>query len=224
MNYKLITFDAYSALLNIKGSLVPVLEKSFGSTGKDMTSFFTMWRTRQWDYVLLSNAMDKGFLSYHYITRCALDYTLLKFQLTCSEDVKQQLVGAWSQLLAWPEANEVLSKVKRMGYPIAILSNGDQSMLKELERSTKIIFDYIFSADQAEAYKPSPKIYQLPFDKLGLAREEVLHVAGSPFDMMGAKAAGLTCAWSNRYQDIPIDSQYKPDFEFSDLNGLLQIL
>ena len=224
MNYKLITFDAYSALLDIKGSLVPVLEKFFGSSGKDLTTFFTIWRTRQWDYVLLSSSMNKGFLSYHYITRCALEYTLLKFELTCSEAVKEQLVGAWSHLLAWPEAIAVLMEVKRRGYPIAILSNGDELMLKELEGSTGIIFDYIFSADQAEAYKPSPKIYQLPFDKLGLTRKEVLHVAGSPFDMVGAKSADLICAWSNRYHDFPIDSHYKPDFEFNDLNGLLQIL
>jgi len=224
MNYKLITFDAYSALLDIKGSLVPVLEKLLGSSGKDLTAFFTIWRTRQWDYVLLSSSMDKGFLSYHYITRCALDYTLLKFEITCSEAVKEQLVGAWSHLLAWPEAKTVLMEVKRRGYQIAILSNGDEPMLKALEVSTGIIFDYIFSADQAEAYKPSPKIYRLPFNKLGLVREEVLHVAGSPFDMVGAKAANILCAWSNRYHDFPIDSQYKPDFEFNDLNELLQIL
>lgn len=224
MKYKLITFDAYSALLDIKGSLVPALGKVFGSSGQDLVAVFTLWRTRQWDYVLLSSSMNKGFLSYRYITRCALDYTLRKFNLPCSEINKEQLVEAWSHLKAWPEALTALTEIKHRGYPIAILSNGDEPMLKTLEVSTGISFDYIFSADQAKAYKPSPKIYELPFDKLGLAREEVLHVAGSPFDMMGAKAAGILCAWSNRFRDFPIDTQYKPDFEFDDLSGLLKIL
>lgn len=224
MKYKLITFDAYSALLDIKGSLVPALEKAFGSSGKDLVAIFTMWRTRQWDYVLLSSSMNKGFLSYRYITRCALDYTLLKFDLACTEATREQLVDAWSHLSAWPDARTALAEIKRRGYPVAILSNGDEPMLKALEESTGIVFDYIFSADQAKAYKPNPKIYQLPFNKLGLTREEVLHVAGSPFDMMGAKAVGMLCAWSNRFRDFPIDPQYKPDFEFDDLNGLLQVL
>ena len=224
MKYKLITFDAYSALLDIKGSLVPVLEKIFPQSEKDMAAVFTTWRTRQWDYVLLSNSMDKGFLSYRYITRCALEYTLLKFGLICSETAKERLVEAWSQLSAWPEARDVLDEVKRLGYPIAILSNGDEPMLKALEGSTGIVFDYIFSADQAGAYKPSPKIYQLPFHKLGLARQDVLHVAGSPFDMMGAKAAGILCGWSNRFGDFPIDPRYKPDYEWNELGELLRIL
>lgn len=224
MKYKLITVDAYSALLDIKGTLVPVLKKAFPNTEKDLVSFFTTWRTRQWDYVLLSNCMDKGFLSYQYITRCALEYTLLKFDLTCDEATKDELVGAWWYLEAWPEAKNVMDEIKRRGYEIAILSNGDEGMLKTLEESTGIKFDYIFSADQAQAYKPSPKIYQLPFDKLGLSKAEVLHVAGSPFDMMGAKAVGMKCAWSNRFNDFSIDSQYRPDYESQDLTGLLQII
>lgn len=224
MSYKLITFDAYSALLNIKGTLVAELKKVFGTTTGDMEAVFTLWRTRQWDYLLLSNSLDKGFLHYSYITRCTLEYTLLKFGLACSEDGKKQLVDTWSRLALWPEAYDVLTELKRRGYPIAILSNGDEHMLKALAQSTGIEFDYIFSAEQAQAYKPSPRIYQLPFQALGLGRNEVLHVAGSPFDLLGAKAAGIICAWSNRFDDFPIDPQYKPDYEWKDLAGVLDVI
>ena len=224
MKYKLITFDAYSALLDIKGSLIPELEKAFPEAAADLVTMFTTWRARQWDYVLLNNSMNKGFLSYSYITRCALDYTLLKFGMACSEEAKVQLVNAWSHLLAWPEARDVVEEIKRRGYPVAILSNGDEVMLKSLEQSTGIVFDHIFCAEQAQAYKPSPKIYRLPFDRLGLKLEEVLHVAGSSFDMMGAKAERLQCFWSNRLHDFPIDPQYKPDYEFAGLRELLSIL
>lgn len=224
MKYKLITFDAYSALLDIKGSLVPVLEKAFPAEKNDMVAVFTTWRARQWDYVLLSGVMNKGFLSYSYITRCALEYTLLKFGLHCAAEGKQKLVDAWSHLSAWPDAKNVVDEIKHRGYPVAILSNGDEAMLKSLEKSTGIVFDHIFCAEQAKAYKPSPKIYRLPFDKLGLKLDEVLHVAGSPFDMMGAKAEGLQCVWSNRLHDFSIDPQYKPDYEFDDLRKLLTIV
>jgi len=52
---------------------------------------------------------------------------------------------------------------------------------------------------------------------LGLKLEEVLHVAGFPFDTMGAKAEGLQCAWSNRFRDYLIDPKYKPDYEMEGL-------
>ena len=51
-----------------------------------------------------------------------------------------------------------------------------------------------------------------------------MHVAGSPFDTMGAKAEGLECAWSNRFYDFLIDPKYKPDYEFNDLQELLTLL
>lgn len=44
-------------------------------------------------------------------------------------------------------------------------------------KGTGIVFDHIFCAEQAKAYKPSPPIYKLPFDRLGLKLEEVLRIA-----------------------------------------------
>ena len=97
-------------------------------------------------------------------------------------------------------------------------------MLHPLKESTGIPFDEIFCAEQAKAYKPNPLIYRLPFERLQLHIDDVLHVAGSPFDMMGAKSAGLHCAWSNRYNEVPIDLKYQPDYQWSNLSGLLEIL
>ena len=40
----------------------------------------------------------------------------------------------------------------------------------------------------------------------------------------GAKSAGLHCAWSNRYNEVPIDLKYQPDYQWPNLSGLLEIL
>lgn len=222
--FKLITFDAYSALLDIEGSMVPVLQKYFPDTQVDLLAFFKLWRTRQWDYVLLSENLEKGFHTYRYITRCALEYTLGKYKMQLSEKDCDALVSAWGDIKAWPEAKKVLDEVKKRGYKIAILSNGDDDMLEPLKQSTGIDFDYIFGGEQAQHYKPNPAIYALPFKQLGLGREDVLHVAGSPFDMMGAKSADILCGWSNRLGEVTIDKKYQPDYEWTNLSGLLGII
>jgi len=41
---------------------------------------------------------------------------------------------------------------------------------------------------------------------------------------MGAKSAGLPCAWSNRSAELVLDPACKPDYEFQNLSGLLTIL
>ena len=222
-NLKLITVDAYSALLNLEGSMAPIVEDALGQKNIDSLAFFRMWRAKQWDYVLLSSNLEKGYHSYEYLTRATLIYTLKKFDLTLSQEKQDFLVDAWSHLLAWPEAKEVFDEAQKRGYKIALLSNGDESMLHPLKESTGIQFDYIFCAEQSEAYKPNPRIYALPFQK-GYQHDEVLHIAGSTFDLMGAKSAGIYCAWSNRYDDYPIDEKYHPDFNWKNLAGLLEIL
>lgn len=222
-SFKLITVDAYSALLNLEGSMSPLVEKVLNHKDVDALAFFRMWRAKQWDYVLLSSNLEKGYHSYEYLTRATLIYTLKKFKISLSQADQDILVDGWSHLKAWPEAKEVFEEAQNRGYKIAILSNGDESMLEPLKESTGINFDYIFCAEQSKAYKPNPGIYKLPFNK-GYKHEEVLHVAGSTFDLMGAKSAGIYCAWSNRYDDYPIDEKYHPDYNWKNLSGILEIL
>lgn len=222
--FKLITVDAYSALLNLEGSMVPLVARTLNRPDVDALNFFRTWRGRQWDYVLLSSNLQKGYHSYEYLTRATLGYTLKKFAVSLDSKSQNDLVAAWSQLQAWPEAKVVFTEVKKRGCKIAILSNGDEAMLRPLQQSTGIEFDFIFCAEQAQAYKPDPRIYALPLERNNYKVTEVLHVAGSMFDLMGAKSAGLYCAWSNRNHEYTIDERYCPDFNWNNLSGLLDIV
>ena len=58
----------------------------------------------------------------------------------------------------------------------------------------------------------------------GIKKEDMLHVAGSVFDVMGAKAAGCNCAWSNRYSDYVLDPKFEPDYNMKNLSELLNFL
>lgn len=223
--YNVVTFDIYSASLDIFGSSIPkVCDILNELSEKECEDFFKMWRTQQWNYLLLNNSMRDGFYSYRYITERVLEYTQSKFDLELSIKQKEDLMEIWTTFKAWPEAKAVIDEIKSRGYKVAILSNGDEDMLKALEGSTDIVFDYIFSGDQAGCYKPSPNIYKNALKKLDIDSSEMLHVAGSLFDVMGAKSAGLSCAWSNRHGEYVLDSQYLPDYEIPSLNSLLELL
>lgn len=221
--YRLITFDAYSALFDRDRSLVPVLAKALGAAA-DAAAAVQTWRAKQMEYAAIGNSLAKGRPSFREATRLGLDYTLKRLGHDLAEAKREALVEAWDRLEPWPEAEEVLAEVKARGYPIAILSNGDEAALKKLARQFKTAFDHIFSAEAAGFYKPHPAVYRLPLERLGLAGREVLHVAGGAPDALGAKAAGLACAWSNRSGDYVLNPAYAPDFEFPDLRGLLKVI
>lgn len=225
-SYPLITFDAYTALFDTKNSLEPQVSRimSAKDTSMDISAFVEIWRAKQLECAAIVNAIQKDWLSFQDCTKRALDYTLRRFQINVSQDKQIELMNAWHHLTPWPEAGEVLAGLKDRGYQIAVLSNGDQGMLRAAVANLPVPFDYIFGADMAKAYKPRPEIYFLPLNQLSLTKNDILHVAGSATDTLGAKSVGLGCFWSNRNRDLILDPIYSPDFEFESLSGLLEVL
>lgn len=186
----------------------------------DARALVATWRAKQLEYAQVSNSLQRGHIAFRTLTRRALDYTFGRAGIALPAPAAEALVRAWDRLPPWPEAPAALAALERRGYPLAILSNGDEDMLRALAAGFDVRFEHVFAADQAGCYKPSPAIYALPLKALGLAAGDILHVAGSPTDVLGAKLAGLRCAWSNRRRDRMMDDAVRADHEMEDLGGL----
>lgn len=133
------------------------------------------------------------------------------------------LVGAWEHLRPWPEVAEVLREVRRRPGVLGVLSNGDPEMLRVLLSTLPVAFDHIVSPEGGP-FKPHPSVYRKALDLLGVRAEELLHVAGSATDAMGATAVGIRTVWVNRFGDAVIDPQLAPAHEVPDLRGVLGII
>ncbi len=221
--YALVTFDVYSALFDINGSLLPLLRRHLQLPQERAQSLLQAWRKTQLQYTLINSLLQKGHVSFRVVTRRALDVVLHRWQLDVSESEREALVASWDRLSPRDDAHEALRSVQAQGYPLGLLSNGDEAMLQSLAQQLEVPVDFIFSAEQAQIYKPHPAIYHLPVEAMKVAPGRILHVAGSGRDVMGAKAAGLTCAWRNPGQERILDPAYQADFEAGDLITLLQM-
>jgi len=129
--YKLVTFDVYAALFDLEGSLVPEV-RAVLPPEVDPVAFFRLWRSKQLEFALISNSLGRGHLKFKYLTERALEYALKRHNLELPADTRAALVAAWNRLRPWPEAGEVLAGVKARGCLTALLSNGDEAMLREL--------------------------------------------------------------------------------------------
>lgn len=221
MTYRLITFDVFSALGDIRGTFVPKLNELDVFVGKDARAFFDLWRAKQYEYMVVFNSLEREFMSFLDITRRTLDYALSRYEIELASTTKDELVEMWGEIEFWEEARRVVQKVKEKGYEIAMLSNGGEALLQRLADRFGVEFDYIFSAEHVGKYKPSPKMYALPYETLALKPGEYLHVAGSTTDVFGAIASNTPCAWSNRNRDILLDIEMKPTYELKNLIELL---
>jgi len=81
-------------------------------------------------------------------------------------------------------------------------------------------FADLLTVEAVRVYKPSPRVYRLAWEALGLRREEVGFVSSNPFDGMGARSAGLWTCWVNR-RGVPMDELgIQPDLTVPTLDSL----
>jgi 2-haloacid dehalogenase len=86
----------------------------------------------------------------------------------------------------------------RRRHVTATLSNGHVALLVDLARHGDLRFDCVLSAEMANAYKPAPEVYETAARLLGVQPAELMLVAAHPWDLAGARHAGLRTAFVDR--------------------------
>ncbi len=221
---RLVTFDVFMALVDIKGSLVPKVSGVLGLNKLKACEFVQTWRQKQMECAAVSNSLGHGRTPFRRCTELALDYTLAHFKVPVTTSQHCKLVMSWDTLTPWPEACQVVAEIRRRGYKTAILSNGDSDTLNALAKPFGDNMQHILSAEMAGAYKPHPEVYNLPEQKLRILKADVLHVAGSGTDVIGAGSFGIDCYWANRDCNKLLDPTFAPKNEGPDLRGVLELL
>jgi len=108
-------------------------------------------------------------------------------------------------------------------YPLMPITNMDSDLFARSQLTPH--FPMVTTAEMAQAYKPSERIFRLALERLGFLPGEVLHVSLAAWaDIDGAKPLGMKVAWINRGNERLTSWQPRPDFEFPDLTGLASIV
>lgn len=160
--------------------------------------------------------------------RCALapdiddaDATLLELRL-CNR------IFAGGQLM--PEAEKVVTTVRRMGYRTAILSNtpwGTSHRLwrAEVARHTNVSrnCDLVMFCGDCGYRKPSQAAFDACLDFLREAPDNVMMVGDSlRSDVLGARGAGCRAVWFRRDASLPKDESLAVMTTLDDLISLLR--
>jgi len=192
-------FDAYGTLFDVN-SIAARAEAIAPGHGAAITQ---LWRTKQLEYTWLGSLMERRH-DFAEVTAEALDYAFAALVLPLDAAERQSLLDAWLDLAPYPDVPDALTRLAPR--PRWILSNGTRAMLEPLCARTGLAahLDGILSVDDAGIYKPSPRVYRLAADRLGLAPARIGFVSSNGWDAVGAKAFGFTVYWINR-AGLPID-------------------
>ena len=225
MAFRAVTFDVYSALYDTQAGLAEALRDLFQRRGlaQDPLAVARAWRQAQMDYLLVANSLDRGGASNRAAIVASARAALRSLHSALTPGEERDLIDAWEHLPPWPEAAAVLSQVRRHPITLATLSNGDRGMLEALLATLPVRFDQIISTEGGK-FKPHPSVYRKALGTLGVRAGDLLHVAGSPTDAMGATAAGIETVWVNRARGAVLDPRFAPAHEVADLRGVLGLL
>ncbi len=218
-NIKAIIFDAYGTLFDVNSAA----EKCKDKIGDKWEGFANFWRTTQLEYTWLRSLMDRH-KNFWQITEDSLDKSIKVFNIDPS--MRNELLNLYKILSPYKEVPETLKTLKEKKFKLAILSNGTPSLLDELVKSNHLdnLFDDIFSIEQVGVYKPSSRVYDMPIKKYNINKSEVAFLSANTWDVSGGGNYGYQSIWVNRNNNIFDNLDFRPKYQITDLNKLIQLV
>ena len=219
MNTKAVVFDAYGTLFDVNSAA----EKCKDKIGEKWERFANFWRTTQLEYTWLRSLMDRH-KDFWQVTEDSLDKSMKAFDIDPS--MRNELLNLYKVLSPFEEVPETLKTLKEKKFKLAILSNGTPSLLDELVKSNHLenLFDDIFSIEQVGVYKPSSRVYDMPIKKYNINKSEVAFLSANTWDVSGGGNYGYQSIWVNRNNNIFDNLDFKPKYQITDLNKLIQLV
>jgi 2-haloacid dehalogenase len=195
MRPRALLFDVFGTLVDWRSTVA----RAFTAAGLDgdPTELADDWRSRYAPALAASNSGERPAATWEELHDATLGDLLTARGTTADPDARAALLRAWHELDPWPDVPEGLALLRR-DRVTATLSNGHVALLVDLARHGDMRFDAILSAQLAGAYKPAPETYLTAARLLDVAPGELMLVACHPWDLAGARGAGLRTAFVDR--------------------------
>jgi 2-haloacid dehalogenase len=188
-------FDAYGTLFDVHSAV----RRHAELVGVHADAVSAMWRTRQLEYTWVRTLMGR-YADFWRCTTDALEFALSQHGLQTRGRLQECLLESYRTLTPYPEVHGLLQELQSTGIKTAILSNGTPEMLEAAVHSAGLgdIPLPLLSVESLGIYKPSPPVYQLAVDALGIEARDISFQSSNAWDVAGARAFGFHAVWINR--------------------------
>jgi 2-haloacid dehalogenase len=192
--FEILTFDCYGTLIDWESGILPVLHRIFSARGKkaDDGTLLKLYG----DFEQRSEA--GSFIAYREVLSSVVRQFGNEFGFTPTPDELASLATSLAVWRPWPDTVDALHRLKTR-FRLAIVSNTDDALFAGTRPQLEVAFDEVITAEQAQAYKPSQKMFELALSRIKTPAHRVLHVGQSIYhDVVPAQALGLATVWVNR--------------------------
>jgi 2-haloacid dehalogenase len=222
--FRLLTFDCYGTLIDWEAGIFSALRPIFAHHGKTISDSDILRLYSEFE----SEAEQGEFRPYRQVLESVVRAFGERLGFTPSESEVRSLPDSLPNWLPFPDTIAALGRLKAC-YQLAVISNVDDNFFAHTARRLEVPFDYVITAQQARAYKPSLQIFKLAQQRTGVVPSQWLHVGQSIYhDVVPAQSLGIKTVWVNRASPRPgagaaKTASARPDLEVPDLKSLVQL-
>ncbi len=221
-----LVFDQYGTIVDMQKGLTEAVTpflKAKGWTGNPH-AFVTWWRRTHYENSMIDALCDRGHTPYRQIGHRAVSHVMDRCGFHYTQDEVRWLVSQIETLKPFPDVVEALKSLRKSGYKLVILSNGDRDMLKAAGPHIGFPFDHVVSVQEAGYFKPHWKTYAKAEEIIGIDRSACLFVANHAFDCIGAKSYGMRSVFIDRRQRPFGETPHQADLIVEDFKSLAAAL
>jgi 2-haloacid dehalogenase len=192
--FEIFTFDCYGTLINWEAGILSALHKILAAYGKKVDDAKLLKLYGEFEQL----SEEGTFHPYREVLQSVVRRFGAELGFTPTAEQARSLPDSLPTWEPWPDTVEALRRLKSR-FRLAIVSNVDDDLFAATRPELGVEFDEVITAQQAQAYKPSLKIFELALSRINAPAHRVLHVGQSIYhDVIPAQALGLATVWVNR--------------------------
>jgi 2-haloacid dehalogenase len=222
--FDVLTFDCYGTLIDWETGLLTALRAQLADAVADVGDEALLEA-----YGEIEHAAQVPYQSYRDVLAQSLGELGRRYGVDPGAERRAAFAASVPDWPAFPDSHEALARLQTR-YRLMPITNCDDDLFAGSAARLGITFDDVVTAQQAGAYKPDERPFDLAFERAGVPRARILHVAQSLFhDHVTAQRLGLTSVWINRRAGRPGEgatppAQAAPDLELPDMRSLADLL
>lgn len=182
-----ITFDCYGTLIDWERGAQQTLRALLArhDVRVEEATFFRDWERRQ------RQRIEQPYKRYYQIAAETFLAVARRYALPLTVAEAQAFADAIARWRPFPDVPPALGALKRR-LRLGIISNIDDDLLAGSIAQLGVDFDLKVTAQQARAYKPSSRPFELALERLALPADLVAHAAfGFEYDIITASRLGF---------------------------------
>ena len=214
-NFATLTFDFYGTLVDwersLLGPLRSIVERTDVSTSNaEINAHFT---------TLDSDPLNRGFSCYRDVLALLTRTFAKDYGTAASDEDIDAVIQAIETAQPYTEALELLPRWAS-DYELVVVSNCDDDIIARTLEAFPFQFNDVVTSQQAGTYKPDVNIFRLLQERVGEARENILHIAEWLAEVTPARSLGMGTVWVERTEWAHIGGTDSPDIKVSSLRDL----